>query len=321
MNHIYFMNVFFKSMKIWIAGILSILTAEVLHLDFSISAGVVAILSVAPTKKETLKTIVIRFYTFSIAMCWAYVIYKCFGYTIYAFLLFLGWFILICNFFEWQSAIAINSVLVSHFLTFGSMEIAFFLNEFLLFLIGSVFAIGVNLHLHQNTEYITLLKTETDEQIKIILERMSYKIATDEIQDYNGDCFKKLNHSIEIAKNIAYENYQNQWLHAEKWDFEYMVMREQQIKVLYIIYQYISKIKTVTQTTNDVSAYLYQVSKQFHTENTAIGLLEDLKGLMTNLKESKLPETREEFEDRALLFLIMQHMEEFLQCEANSPLL
>lgn len=45
-----------NSIKIITATKLAVLTAQLLKLDFAISAGIVAILSVQPTKKETLNT-------------------------------------------------------------------------------------------------------------------------------------------------------------------------------------------------------------------------------------------------------------------------
>lgn len=312
MNSIYLRDTFFRSTKIWLAGMLSILVAEALDLHFSVSAGIVAILSVASTKKETLKTIINRFCTFSIAMITAFCMYTIFGFHIEAFLMFFGVFILICNYFKWESAIAINSVLASHFLTFQKITYHTLINEFLLFLIGSIFAIGVNLHLHKKTEYITSLKTETDEQIRIVLERMSIKIATEGTKVYNDERFKKLDKSISIAKNIALENYMNSFLKASKTDIEYLIMREKQIKVLHVIYTYILKIKSITSTTQHVSKYLKRVSMNFNMGNSAVELLNELYTLMDELKNSELPKTREEFEDRALLYLILNHMEEFL---------
>ena len=46
----------FRSVKIIAAAVLAILVAQALGLDFAVSAGIVAILSVQPTKKETLRT-------------------------------------------------------------------------------------------------------------------------------------------------------------------------------------------------------------------------------------------------------------------------
>lgn len=313
MKDIYFKNTLLRATKFWIAGLLSILIAEYMGLEFSISAGIVAILSVASTKKETLATVINRFGTFSIAILTSYVIYTIFGYNMTAFIIFFGQFIFICNYFKWESAIAINSVLISHFLTFGEMNLFTFLNEFGLYIIGSTLAITVNLHLHQKNEYIIRLKSQTDEQIKIALEKMSLKIITIDTLDYNDMYLKKLNKSINIAKNIAMENYMNRFLNAEKHDIEYMLMREKQISVLHIINRYVLKIKTTTTTTKDVAGFFINVSKNFNEGNSAEELYKELEILLETLKNSQLPKTREEFEDRALLYLILMHMDEFLR--------
>ncbi|MBQ1592824.1 MAG: aromatic acid exporter family protein, partial [Treponema sp.] len=58
----------FRSVKIIAAAVLAILVAQALGLDFAVSAGIVAILSVQPTKKETLRTALARFLAFAVAL-------------------------------------------------------------------------------------------------------------------------------------------------------------------------------------------------------------------------------------------------------------
>ena len=50
------MGLMINPIKIITATILAVLTAQLLKLNFAISAGIVAVLSVQPTKKETLNT-------------------------------------------------------------------------------------------------------------------------------------------------------------------------------------------------------------------------------------------------------------------------
>ena len=60
--------IFLNTLKISLAAILAIVTAKLVKLDFAVSAGIVAILSVQPTKKETLKTALDRLLAFLIAL-------------------------------------------------------------------------------------------------------------------------------------------------------------------------------------------------------------------------------------------------------------
>ena len=53
-----------NTFKITVAAVLAIIVAQLLHLEFAVSAGIVAILSVQPTKKETLRTALSRFLAF-----------------------------------------------------------------------------------------------------------------------------------------------------------------------------------------------------------------------------------------------------------------
>ena len=68
---------------------------------------------------------------------------------------------------------SMDSVLISHFLSFEKTGPAEIKNEVLLFVLGVAFGILVNLLLHKKTDYIEELKKQTDNQIKQALHRMA----------------------------------------------------------------------------------------------------------------------------------------------------
>ena len=57
---------------------------------------------------------------------------------------------------------SMDSVLISHFLSFEKTGPAEIKNEVLLFVLGVAFGILVNLLLHKKTDYIEELKKQTD---------------------------------------------------------------------------------------------------------------------------------------------------------------
>ncbi|MBQ7752274.1 MAG: hypothetical protein IJR80_01280 [Treponema sp.] len=61
-------SIFINTVKISAAAIFAVLCAQAMGLDFSVSAGIVAILSVQPTKKETLRTALARLLAFAAAL-------------------------------------------------------------------------------------------------------------------------------------------------------------------------------------------------------------------------------------------------------------
>lgn len=308
---------FFNTFKIAAAAIVAVLFAYVLELEHPISAGIAAILTIQPTKKETIKTAIGRFLAFICAMLIAFLCFKIFGYNVAAFCVYLIIFIFVCQIFGWYSAMAMDSVLISHFLIAENMKINTVLNEAAIFLLGVGIGIIANLHLKKNINYIEELKENTDNQIKKILRRMSERILDRDISDYNGECFVVLRDSIRKAKNVAEENFNNQFGKGDTYDKEYILMRERQCHILYEMYKSVRTIETAPLTAEKISRFLLDVSEAYHKDNTAKELLDEFYELNNSMKEKPLPVERTEFEDRAKLYTLLRYIEEFLMIKAG----
>lgn len=302
-----------NTIKIAGAAIIAILIAVALNIEFAVSAGIVAMLTIQPTKKETIKIATGRFVAFMMALLIAYGSFFVAGYNLRAFMIYLILFILLCQKFQWYSAMTMNSVLISHFLTYGVMNKETVYNEIVLFCIGVGIGIIANLHLRKNTFYIEQLKEETDDQIKKILNRMSQRILDKDMSDYNGECFLSLEHSLRMAKNVAEENFNNQFGTKDIFDSEYITMRNKQCLVLYEMYKDVRNIETTPITAGKISEFLKQMSQEYHRTNTGKELLKQFEELDASMKLAPLPVERKEFEDRAKLFGLLRHMEEFIK--------
>lgn len=307
------MKEIFTTLKTAGAAIAAILLAQLAGLEFAVSAGIVAILTIQPTKKETLRTALGRLVAFGSAILIAAACFGLMGYTMAAFLVYLVFFILVCQIFRWHSAMAMNSVLISHFLTLGSMGAEALENEVLLFVIGVGVGILANLHLHKNVDYIEELKAEADAQIKRILSRMSERILDHDMADYNGECFVKLRDSLRRARNVAEENYNNQFGSGDVYDMEYIRMRDRQCRVLYEMYKSVRTIETTPITASQISDFLKEMSEVYHKDNTGRELLQHFERMDAGMKRQPLPTERKEFEDRARLFGLLRNIEEFLR--------
>ncbi len=308
-----YQNILVNSFKIIIAAIGAILLAQVLQLEFAISAGIVAVLTIQPTKRETLRTALARLYAFAAALLIAYVSFLLLGTTTAAFFLYFIVFILVCQIFKWYSAMAMNSVLISHFITVGVMDWGTVANELLIFVIGVGAGILANLHLHKRTAYAEQLMQEMDGQIVKILTRMAERVLDKDITDYNGDCFKVLVQQMNTARRVAEENYNNQWDVSDTFDMEYIGMRDKQRMVLYEMYKDARALDTSPITAQRISDFLRQIAEVFEKGNDCKDLMEAFLQMASEMKEQPMPKDRKEFEDRARLFGLLCSMEEFLQ--------
>ena len=175
-----------KSLKIALAAVLAIALAQALGLANSTTAGIITILSIQGTKLETLKTAGKRALAFLCALLLAGVCYEALGYTVWAFGVFLLLFVLLCLTVRWQEAIAMDSVLVSHFLIQGCFW-PLLSNEVLLFIVGTGFGILFNLHLRSRGEQFTRFSDRVDGLIKEILGQMARQLAGEAGSDREND--------------------------------------------------------------------------------------------------------------------------------------
>lgn len=300
-------------LKITAAAVIACIIAELIGLEFGVSAGIVAILSVLPTKKETVRTAVDRLLAFAVALVIAAICYRLLGYVLAAFLVYLLIFIIFCRIIGFYSAMAMDSVLISHFLTTGVMDINSVTNEVLLFLIGTGMGILVNLTLRKDNKRMEELTVQTDEQIKHILKRASERVLDSELEDYDGMCLEVLTKLLKEAKKQALTDYKNDLIDADTIDIKYIDMRQKQCEILFEIYRNVSTLKTAPETARIISDFLDKISLQYDRDNDVTDLINECSELQNTFDSMPLPSTREEFEDRARLFVLMRSIEDFLK--------
>lgn len=305
-------EILINSLKIISASLIAISLAMLLHLEFAVSAGIVAILTIMPTKKETIKTAAGRLFAFAVALVIAFACYTLIGFHIWAFVVFLVIYIIVCQIFGWYNALTVCAMIMSHFLTFGDMGMKHILNEVLIFVLGVGMGVLANLHLRKDVNYIEQLKDETDAQIKKILARMSERILDKDLSDYNGECLHELRKSIRHAKNVADRNYNNQFRTTDVYDIEYIRMRDKQCMVLHEMYKIVRHIETTPNTAHLISDFLKYMAETYHKDNDGKVTLEKFREMDKEVKSRPLPVERKEFEDRAMLFGLMRKIEEFV---------
>ena len=94
-------------------------------------------------------------------------------------------------------------------------------------------------------------------------------------------------------------------------------MRKEQINVLKDIYDFIVRIDFVGNQALDMSDFINKMSFEYHENNDVEGLKEELSILKKHYQHDELPQTREEFENRAMLYTILCYLEKFLDLKSN----
>lgn len=301
-----------KSIKIALAAVLSIFLAEELDLESSVTAGIITMLSIQDTKRETLRTVLRRGGAYVFGLLVAFVCFGFIGYTLPAFAVYLLVFAFGCMLVGLQEGITTATVLVSHIWALGSMELSVLLNETGLLVIGSGMGILVNLHLHSRDADFARLAEEVDEQMKEILRYMAEWLPNPARACDRVNRFRDLEEAISKAEICAIANLNNSFRQRDTEDLDYIRMREKQAVVLKGIYQNIMQIAYLPKQAHMVADFLGELEQAYHKYNTVTEYLDKLQALGEEMKREALPETREEFEARAILFYVLIQLEELL---------
>lgn len=302
-----------KLFKIAIGSAVAIFLADLLGLSYSTSAGIITLLTIQDTSRETIVISAKRVCAFLLATALAYMIFHLLGYHVFSYGIFLFLFIACCGPLHLGNAVSINAVLVTHYLMEKNMAFSMIGNEALILVIGAGIGTVLNLYMPGKSREIRAMQYQLEEDLRNVLLRMSEYIRKEERSDYTGNCFDKLQADIDAGKKQAFAYMNNTFFQESKYFLVYMNMREQQMVVLRDIYKKIISMRTILPQTNRVSELLHEIAVTFGESNNARELLAKREEVLTQMKDSGLPVTRQEFEDRAVLYGILMDLEYFLQ--------
>ncbi len=318
-----------KVLKIAAGSSAAILIADVLGLAYSASAGIITLLSIQDTKKETLVVAGKRFLAFILAILTAYCLFTAFGYYTLTFGLFLLIFISLSYLFRLQEGIPMCSVLVTHFLIEKDMSAVFICNESIILFIGILVGIILNLYMPDNTGAVKADMRQIEEDIRSILGMLSEIISRENTAKNQAagfestesglldKSFQELDSHLKAAIARAYNNMNNTLLSDTRYYIQYFTMRRSQTGILLHIREQIRLLTSVPKQADSIALFLKKIREQFHEYNNAERLLQELEQIRNGYRSEPNPVTREEFENRAVLYLILYDLENFLNIKNN----
>lgn len=322
-------------LKAGIGSAAAILLAEVLGLSFSPSAGIITLLTLQNTKKETLMVAARRFLSFLLALLLALLVYQSLGYTSFAFGIFVLLFAGLCYLFQLVEGISMNAVLMTHFLIEKRMDFPLIINEGFLLLLGMGIGILINFIMPNYKKIIRMKQLVLEEEIKRMLRSLGSALKNKEEEaplsaekagfhpdrqpgDGNSKLdFTPLDTLIEELINKAYEDAGNTLLSDTRYLIVYLEMRKLQVEVLKEIGDLIRQIPVLLKQAYPIAAFMERTAYCFHELNNVEGLLKELDQVFLHYKKEPLPADREEFEYRAVLFMILKQLEYFLVLKQN----
>lgn len=309
-----------KILKIAIGTAIAIWLADFVGLQYSSSAGIITLLSIQDTKKDTIKIALKRMVSFVVAIVIALVLFQTLGYRVYVFGIFLAIFVSVCCFFQLMDGVAMNAVLTTHFLANQSMNVESITNEVGIFLIGVAVGIVLNLFMKNDVSYIRESMKNIEEEMKEVFLVIANVLKGNKTigQKNNGLpeeklAFAEIKVAIQLAIEKAEKNQKNQLFSNSSYYTEYLLMRKQQVAILQRVYRQMERLNQHTEQAEILATFFENLTASFHEYNNSEALLQDLEQMLANYQTEALPKTRGEFENRALMYTAIRDMELFLQ--------
>ena len=310
-----------KVIKLSFGSSLAIFIAWMLNLEYSTVAGVITLLTVKNTKKETLKGAMGKIYGFILCTIFSYLCFNVLGYHLYAFALYILIIISICFLLNIQDVIAMCVVISSHYFLQGSVSYHWILNEAGLFAIGAGIGVIINLYIPSNINKIYEGQRKMQEEVSSVLIDIADLIVNPNKDcNYNKD-LNTLNKLISNSISAAYENMNNNLLSDTKFFLDHMEIIKSQRDILDNLYDYVSQLSSTPSQGHIISAFIHKIGYTAFEAETVNALLDELNRLMNNMKNEPLPIDRTEFEDRAILFLCLTELKKFLVNRKNAQTL
>lgn len=306
-----------RTLKTAICATVAIIISEYFHLESSTSAGIIAILSVTNTQKSTLKLGAMRGVGLIIATLLAFVILNTFQFTPLSFGIFILLFIPISVATNTSEGIVVNSVLVTHYILAGQMSIPLIINEFSLMFVGVGLALLANIYMPDNEKILNQNLQFLENEFKNISARLVIHLNNKEdLEELVEQCTHLLSF-IEKNIDLAVKKTENNLLKNNNFYQKYFDMRHIQVVLLRDSIVKMQSIEIEPLYLEEISSIFQTLSITYEVDNDGSELLKKIKEAYSRYRKMELPQTREEFENRAGLFQVLQ-MLELLVKEKNS---
>ena len=302
-----------KLIKYVTGSVAAVLLAAALQLKFAYAAGIITLLTIQDTKKETVRITAKRMVIFVIMTALSALIFPLAGYHVWAFGVVLIPYLFCCMVLDMREAIAPIAVLCTHYISAQSCSLDMIRNEFLILLIGAGIGTLWNLFMPDGKSHLIAYQQMVDDKIVNILKRMAIYIELEDKSDYTGSCFDELDAMLADLKKEALRYMNNHLITEDDYYYEYMQMRARQCNILKRIYADIVRLTTTPEQGKILADFIGKTADEFAEQNDVSALLSELDGLHRYYERQELPATRQEFENRSMLYHILEDMKIFLE--------
>jgi uncharacterized membrane protein YgaE (UPF0421/DUF939 family) len=301
----------YRTIKTAIGTPIAIMIAQGLGLTNFISAGILTILTIKPSRKQSVLSAWHRLLACIIASIFSFVLFETLGYYPIVLALLFLLFIPVTVLLKVTPGIATSSVITLSFYSAGDIPVRFLLEQFIIIIIGIGVGLLLNLYMPGYDRKLKQKQKKIEENFKIILKEIALYIR-DKNAVWNGEELREAEEMLQEVTALVELDRENHLIRTKHTYYDYFNMRNKQLDLLRQMLPLVTKLPKRDDISLKIAAFFEGLAESVHPENTAIVFLEELKRLQDEFNQEKLPTTYEEFQTRANLFRLLHEIEEYL---------
>ncbi|MDC3415453.1 aromatic acid exporter family protein [Aquibacillus salsiterrae] len=305
------MKIGYRTIKTAIGTPLAIWIAELFQLNNYVSAGIITLLCIQPTRKKSFLSSWHRFGACVLAIVFAFVLFEGIGYYPYVIGLLLLLFIPTTIKLHVTPGIVTSSVILLHLYSSREITMKLIVNELYLIIIGIGIALLLNLYMPSLDQRLIQMQEKIEENFKAILKEIAIYLREGK-QTWTGSEITETDQLLEQAEAMVLRDIENHVLREQHSFYDYFTMRKKQFELLRRMLPLISQMDSFHEQSFQMADFFDDLSESVHPGNTATVHLNTLHHLKQSFSEAELPATRQEFETRANLFRLLHEIEQYL---------
>jgi len=306
----------YRTLKTALGVVIAMYIAFTFELKDATSAGIITILSLQNTRKQSIQLAIKMLSAFLLALLISVILFNFFSYTPFIFGLFLLLFIPLTVRFQVQEGIPISAVLITHLLIEQTIQIPFLLNQLFLMLIGVAIALILNLFMPNLESKFKEKQLFIENLISSILLLMAESLQNQTCSIEENNLFTQLKSTLKEGSTIAHINYNNRIFATNSTHRQYMELREQQLHCLLSMKKHFDRLSITYKQTIIIADFVTKVAHSISDYTLTKNQLNELRKLRESFTTMQLPQDRAEFENRSILYQFLNDIEELLLLES-----
>ncbi|MFD1030674.1 aromatic acid exporter family protein [Metaplanococcus flavidus] len=310
------LSIGYRTMKTAVGVIIAISLAQLLQLDFFVSAGILTILCIQPTKKRSIRAAVSRFIASLIAIFYAMIFFEGIAYHPVVIGMMILLFIPVLVSLRFADGFVSSSVIIFHIYSAGDLTGSLILNEILLMVIGFGTALIVNMYMPSIENKLEDYRFRIEVLYAKILHEMAQFLKEGK-SDWDGSELVETAELLSKAKALAYQDVENHVTRLENKYYRYFDMRQDQYEIIERILPKISTLPVLVKHAQLIGDFLNDLADHVHAGNTASRYLGKLDDVKMEFSKLPLPNNHEEFQSMAALYQIIEELDSYLEIKKS----